>query len=114
MGQLSTRTTGPILTHANCYFRLILSGHSRYIQDAITSLQYKGARVIVSSQTPDDPYEIFTYPIYVLYAADLAHSNNLPYIDHFHLLLETYYALGEDATNALFPLDQHVHTSPEG
>ena len=86
----------------------------RYLQDAIDLLQSRHARVIVASQTPDNPYAIFTAPVYVQYAADVAIANHLPYLDHFHLLLVTYYALGADETNSLFPLDQHVHTSPEG
>lgn len=86
----------------------------RYLQDAVDLLRSRHARVIVASQTPDNPYAIFTIPVYVQYAADIAIANHLPYIDHFRLLLVTYYALGADKTNDLFPLDQHVHTSPEG
>lgn len=88
--------------------------YKRYLQDAVDLLQSRHARVIVASQTPDNPYAIFTIPVYVQYAADIAIANHLPYIDHFRLLLVTYYALGADKTNDLFPLDQHVHTSPEG
>lgn len=84
------------------------------MQDAITSLRQKRAEVIISSQTPDNPFNITTDPVFVPYAAELAQSNHLSYIDHFHLLLNEYTDLGENATNALFPLDQHVHTSPEG
>ena len=84
------------------------------MQDAITSLKEKRAHVIVSSQTPDNPYDISTNPVFVQYAEDLARSNRLSYIDHFHLLLREYEDLGENATNALFPLGQYVHTSPEG
>ena len=84
------------------------------MQDAITSLKQKRAQVIISSQTPDNPFAITTDPIFVQYAKDLAHANRLSYIDHFHLLLKEYEILGENATNALFPLGQYVHTSPEG
>ena len=84
------------------------------MQDAITALKQKRAQVIVSSQTPDNPYAITTDPVFVQYAQNLAQANHLSYIDHFHLLLEEYNVLGENATNALFPLDQYVHTSPEG
>ncbi|EJC98170.1 SGNH hydrolase [Fomitiporia mediterranea MF3/22] len=92
----------------------IVYTYNKYMQDAITSLKQKHALVIISSQTPDNPYAITTNPVFVSYAAELAHTNHLSYIDHFHLLLKEYEALGENATNALFPLDQYVHTSPEG
>ena len=71
-------------------------------------------QIIISSQTPDNPYILPTHPPFVQYASDLARWNNLPYIDHFHLLLETYGELGEEKTDGLFPGGQWVHTSPEG
>ncbi|KAL5522353.1 hypothetical protein ACEPAG_8369 [Sanghuangporus baumii] len=92
----------------------IVYTYNKYMQDAITSLKEKRAKVIVSSQTPDNPFAITTNPVFVQYAEDLARFNHLSYIDHFHLLLREYEDLGENATNALFPLGQYVHTSPEG
>ncbi|KAL5523386.1 hypothetical protein ACEPAF_1653 [Sanghuangporus sanghuang] len=92
----------------------IVYTYNKYMQDAITSLKEKRAKVIVSSQTPDNPFAITTDPVFVQYAEDLARSNHLSYVDHFHLLLREYENLGENATNALFPLGQYVHTSPEG
>ena len=31
---------------------------NKYIEDAVNSLQAKSAKVIVSSQTPDNPYDV--------------------------------------------------------
>ena len=86
----------------------------RYLQEAIDALRVKNVEIIISSQTPDNPYAIDTNPAFVQYAEDLARVNRLSYIDHFHLLLKEYDALGENTTDSLFPLDQYVHTSPEG
>ncbi|KAI5118566.1 hypothetical protein M0805_005857 [Coniferiporia weirii] len=91
----------------------IVYTYARYMQDAVTALKAKRTHVVISSQTPDNPYNITTSPVFVPYAAQIARENHLSYIDHFHLLLREYADIGENATNVLFPLD-YVHTSPEG
>lgn len=111
-----------------------------YIENAVNSLMAKNANVIVSSQTPDNPYNTSFSPSrfvgYAETAASVSHlSFSFPippppsffkkvdvhafqdtgawYVDHFDLVNDEYEALGEDAVNALYPID-HTHTSPTG
>ncbi|KAI5124835.1 hypothetical protein M0805_005465 [Coniferiporia weirii] len=87
---------------------------NKYIEDAVNSLQSKGAKVIVSSQTPDNPYDVgFAPSRFVGYAQTAAEDTGASYVDHFDLVIAEYEVLGETAVDALYPVD-HTHTSPAG
>ena len=82
---------------------------NKYIEDAVNSLQAKSAKVIVSSQTPDNPYNTsFSPSRFVGYAETAAKDTGAWYVDHFDLVIEEYEALGETAVNALYPVGQCI------
>lgn len=57
-----------------------------YIQDAVTSLQAKGAIPIVSSQTPDNIWNgssLAAAPRFVAYASEAASRTGAAYVDHY-------------------------------
>ncbi|KAL5488054.1 hypothetical protein ACEPAI_6162 [Sanghuangporus weigelae] len=87
---------------------------NKYIEDAVNALHAKSAKVIVSSQTPDNPYDVgFSPSRFVGYAQTAAQDAGASYVNHFGLVIEEYQALGQSAVNALYPVD-HTHTSPTG
>lgn len=92
-------------------------GH--YVKGAAQTFISKGAKVIVSSQTPNNLWEGGTYsaagPRFVAYAAQAGKEigNGGSFVDHFQAVANMYKKLGNAATNALYPKD-HTHTSPTG
>ena len=91
-----------------------------YLTQAGKSLIAKGAKVIVSSQTPNNPWESgsFVYTDggrFVGYARDVAKAlgPNAMYVDHGAYTANIWKTLGGPTTNSMFPQD-HTHTSPEG
>ncbi|KAG8968362.1 hypothetical protein FRC05_001586 [Tulasnella sp. 425] len=86
----------------------------KYMTDAINQFKAKGAKVIVSSQTPNNPFKDTSgTPIYVGYAQQVASQTSVAYVDHFDYLLTEYKALGASTVNGLFPVD-NIHTSSTG
>lgn len=82
--------------------------------DAINTFKSKGAKVIVASQTPNNPFKDTSgTPIYVGYAQQVASQTSVSYVDHFNYLLTRYKTLGASAVNALFPVD-NIHTNSNG
>ncbi|KIO28642.1 carbohydrate esterase family 12 protein [Tulasnella calospora MUT 4182] len=92
----------------------------KYLYDAVNTFTSKGCIVIVSSQTPNNPYDGGTGPIstvaprFVGYAQTVASLTGAYYIDHFNYLIEEYTALGATATNALYVTGDHTHNNPAG
>lgn len=90
-----------------------------YVVQAAKLMLAKGATVIMSSQTPNNPWETGTFSCtpsrFVGYAktAAAAFSSGVTFVDHFQAACDTYYNLGDSAVNALYPND-HTHTSPAG
>lgn len=88
-----------------------------YIENATKVLKAKGANVIISSQTPNNPWEggTFTYAPsrFVGYAQVAATAAGVPYIDHGAYVADRFEALGLTTVNSYFELD-HTHTSPDG
>jgi len=87
-----------------------------YMQNAVTSLQAKGAIPIVSSQTPDNIWTgdaIAAGPRFVGYASEVASRTGVVYVDHYDYVAQAYDALGETLVTTWYPLD-HTHTSPTG
>ncbi|KAH8658391.1 rhamnogalacturonan acetylesterase [Xylariales sp. PMI_506] len=91
-----------------------------YVVQAAKLMLAKGATVILSSQTPNNPWETGTFvwspPRFVGYqktaTASLA-SSSVTFVDHFQATSDMYEDLGNAAVNALYPND-HTHTSPAG
>ncbi|KAJ9162059.1 Carbohydrate esterase family 12 protein [Coniochaeta hoffmannii] len=92
-------------------------GH--YVEAAARTFIGKGARVILSSQTPNNVWEGGKYndspSRFVAYAATAAGEvgEGASFVDHFQATAEMYRKLGSAKVNGLYPKD-HTHTSPEG
>jgi len=91
---------------------------SAYLENATKALKAKGANVIISSQTPNNPYDGgTTYNCspsrFVGYAQTSASRQAVPYVDHEAYACDLYKRLGASAVNKLYPND-HTHTSPTG
>lgn len=88
-----------------------------YLENAAKSFQEKGATVVISSQTPNNPWETgeFGYEPsrFVEYAKLAAETVGVGYVDHGAYVANIFKSLGEDTVNGYFPND-HTHTSPEG
>lgn len=91
-----------------------------YLTEAGKALIAKGAKVIISSQTPNNPWEsrTFTYTDggrFVTYAKAVATAlgANAMYVDHGAYTANIWKIYGKAKTDALFPQD-HTHTSPAG
>ena len=88
-----------------------------YEVEAGKALQAKGANVIISSQTPDNPWEsgTFTYAPsrFVGYAKTAAAAIGAAYVDHGQYVADRFEALGVTTVDSFYPND-HTHTSPEG
>lgn len=97
----------------------IVYTYGHYVKAAAKMFTAKGARVVISSQTPNNLWEGGRYSAapskFVEYAArakeDLGTSTS--FVDHFQAVANMYKKLGSSATNALYPKD-HTHTSPIG
>jgi rhamnogalacturonan acetylesterase len=92
---------------------------NKYISDAAKAYVAKGAKVIVSSQTPNNQWEGGVYsdaaPRFVGYAKTVGEGSGsgVYYVDHFAATSKAFKKLGNAATNKLYPKD-HTHTSPDG
>ncbi|KXG46643.1 Esterase, SGNH hydrolase-type, subgroup [Penicillium griseofulvum] len=88
-----------------------------YVENATKVFKAKGANVIISSQTPNNPWEsgTFTYAPsrFVGYAQVAAVAAGVPYVDHGAYVADRFRQLGMAAVDAYFPLD-HTHTSAAG
>lgn len=93
--------------------------YGHYVKAAAKALTAKGAKVIISSQTPNNLWEGGRYsaqpPKFVAYAAQASKElgTGSSFVDHFQAVANMYKKLGNSATNALYPKD-HTHTSPRG
>ncbi|KAJ6181347.1 hypothetical protein N7519_011808 [Penicillium mononematosum] len=88
-----------------------------YIENATKMFKAKGANVIISSQTPNNPWETGTFSYspsrFVGYAQLAAEAAGVPYVDHGAYVADRFETLGQTAVNAYFPSD-HTHTSAAG
>ncbi|KAF1928542.1 carbohydrate esterase family 12 protein [Didymella exigua CBS 183.55] len=93
--------------------------YNHYIEAAARTFIAKGAKVVISSQTPNNLWEGGVYaavaPRFVSYAAQAAKNvgTGASFVDHWQSVANMYKKLGSSATNALYPAD-HTHTSPGG
>lgn len=90
-----------------------------YVAEAAKAMVAKGATVVISSQTPDNPFEtgsfVYSPPRFVKYAKTAAStfSSGVTFVDHFNAVDRTYEKLGYDTVTDFYPSD-HTHTSPAG
>lgn len=88
-----------------------------YIETAASQLQEKGATVIISSQTPNNPDEtgsfVYSPSRFVGYAETSASVSGSVYVDHGQYTANAYEVLSVETVDSYFPND-HTHTSPEG
>jgi rhamnogalacturonan acetylesterase len=88
-----------------------------YLENAASMYTAKGANVLISTQTPNNPWETgtFTYSPsrFVAYAELAAETAGVAYVDHGAYVANIFESLGADIVDGYFPLD-HTHTSAEG
>jgi rhamnogalacturonan acetylesterase len=90
-----------------------------YLVNAGRALVAKGAKVIISSPTPNNPWEggSFAYSAsrFTTYSKDAAAKigGSAMFIDHGQYTANIFKTLGSVKVNALYPND-HTHTSPAG
>ncbi|CEL56297.1 Rhamnogalacturonan acetylesterase OS=Aspergillus aculeatus GN=rha1 PE=1 SV=1 [Rhizoctonia solani AG-1 IB] len=89
-----------------------------YIKWMIDGAKSKGATAIISSTTPNNPFEgvskiNYTPGRFVTYAKNAAAAKGVPYVDHFTASLLNYDKLGKAVTESYFPND-HTHTNAAG
>lgn len=91
--------------------------YTRYLTNAATLFQLKGATVIISSATPNNVWETgnYTYSAnrFVGYARDAAKQVGAVFVDHGQSTADAYRKLGAQTVDAFYPHD-HTHTSPAG
>lgn len=85
------------------------------MEDAATRFKAAGAHVIISSQTPPNPFRgrPGATPVYTLYARAVAEKTGATFVDHFSLTRDEYLGLGAEAVNEMLPSDG-IHTTLAG
>ncbi len=99
---------------------IVVQTFHTYMTNAAKLMLSKGAKVIISAPTPNNPWESgsFVYGIgkFSNYAkavvADLANPN-VVYVDHGSYVAARYKVLGKAIVDTYFPND-HTHTAPAG
>ena len=72
-----------------------------------------GTHVIISSQTPANPFRYHSTPVHALYAKAVAEKTGVTFLDHFSLTRDDYLGLGAAAVNEMLPSDG-IHTTLAG
>lgn len=88
-----------------------------YLENATSLFLSLGATVIISSQTPNNPWENGTFVSaptrFVGLAEFVAQTEGVEYVDHNAYTYAAFKNLSAETVDAYFPFD-HTHTSPEG
>ncbi|KAG8850520.1 hypothetical protein FRB91_008999 [Serendipita sp. 411] len=89
-----------------------------YLGVMIDEAKAKGAIPIVSSATPNNPYEnsatIVNSPSrFEGYAKNIAATKGVPFVSHYKSSIVLYTSLGKTTTESYFPKD-HTHTNAAG
>ena len=91
--------------------------YEAYLVNAAKMFEAKGASVIISTATPDNPWETgtFTYSAnrFVQYCKDAATATGATFVDHGQSTANAFQALGATTVDSYYPND-HTHTSPAG
>lgn len=112
-------TDSQTVTLANGTVEVVYT-YTYYVEGMVDQVLAKGATPIISSTTPDNPYNSSTITInaelatqFVKYAADAAAAKGVPYVDHFNAVMSLYAKLGPTVVNSYYPND-HTHTNIAG
>lgn len=116
VGESLTDTQTVTLTNGTAE---VVYTYAYYVEGMIDQIVAKGATPIISSQTPDDPYEGSTTIIYepsrfVGYALDAAAAKGVAYVDHFTAAVSLFSKYSAATVDAYYPLDQYLHTNTVG
>ncbi|KAJ5639116.1 Rhamnogalacturonan acetylesterase RgaE [Penicillium longicatenatum] len=88
-----------------------------YLENAAKTFKALGANVLISSQTPNNPWEtgsfVYSPSRFVAYAELAAETAGVAYVDHGAYVASIFDTLGDDVVTEYYPLD-HTHTSPAG
>jgi rhamnogalacturonan acetylesterase len=98
---------------------IVVQTYVTYLTNAAISLIQKGAKVIISSPTPDNPCETgtctYTPNRFTDYCKDVVAnaSSNAAFVDHGQYTANEFISLGVSIVDSYYPID-HTHTSPVG
>jgi len=98
---------------------VVVQTYPTYLTNAAKSMIAKGAHVIVSSPTPDNPCETgtcsYTASRFTGYCQDVVSNSGSmsSFVDHGQYVANEFIALGATTVDAYYPID-HTHTSPVG
>ncbi|KAL4895309.1 SGNH hydrolase-type esterase domain-containing protein [Aspergillus ambiguus] len=88
-----------------------------YLENASKLFRAKGAHVLISSQTPNNPWEtgsfVYSPSRFVGYAKLAAQVAGVDYVDHGAYVADIFETLGASTVDSYFPND-HTHTSAAG
>jgi len=97
----------------------VVQTYVTYLTNAAKAIIAKGAHVIISSPTPDNPCETgtcaYTASRFTGYCADVVANSgsSAAVVDHGQYLANEFIALGVTVVDSYYPID-HTHTSPAG
>lgn len=85
------------------------------MEDAVARFKAAGVQVIISSQTPPNPFRgnAGATPVNVLYTKAVSEKTGAAFVDHFSLTRDEYLDLGAAAVNEMLPSDG-IHTTLAG
>lgn len=98
---------------------VVVQTYVTYLTNAALSLIEKGASVIISSPTPDNPCETgtcsYTPNRFTGYCRDVVAnaSSHSAFVDHGQYTANEFIKLGATVVDSYYPID-HTHTSPIG
>lgn len=98
---------------------LVVQTYPTYLTNAAKSMTAKGARVIISSPTPNNVCEggscSYSAGRFTGYCKIVVGNvgNMAVFVDHGQYVANEYIRLGATVTNSYYPKD-HTHTSPKG
>jgi len=107
----------PLTCHSNSGSTELVHTFPYYLTQAATSFVSKGAHVLISSQTPNNPDEsgvfVSSPSRFVSLAKTAATNAKVDFVDHSAYSYAAYKALPVSVVDSYFPND-HTHTSPQG
>lgn len=110
-------TRDHVLTSASSGVAETVLTFPKYLENAANAITAKGASVVISSQTPNNPYESGSFQYsgsrFVDMAKLAADNAGVDYVDHGQYTANAFEASGASTVNAYFPND-HTHTSNAG
>jgi len=98
---------------------VVVQTYVTYLTNAAKLMTAKGAKVIISSPTPDNPCETgtctYTANRFTGYCQDVVANvgSGATFVDHGQYVANEFISLGATAVDAFYPID-HTHTSPIG